>query len=86
MQDEQLVLHLGRESWSTSQCIRSLRGVTLFLLTMKCVTVLRVNSSDSLLTRSLCSLLWPTNRPVPATEDICIGTVQSMKITCEEPM
>ncbi|KAK5898421.1 hypothetical protein CgunFtcFv8_015841 [Champsocephalus gunnari] len=42
------------------QCIRSLRGVTLFLLTMKCVTVLRVNSSDSLLTRSLCSLLWPT--------------------------
>ncbi|XP_033988169.1 polycystic kidney disease 1 like 1-like [Trematomus bernacchii] len=42
------------------QRIRSLRGVTLFLLTMKCVTVLRVNSSDSLLTRSLCSLLWPT--------------------------
>ncbi|KAK1885270.1 Polycystic kidney disease 1 like 1 [Dissostichus eleginoides] len=42
------------------QCIRSLHGVTLFLLTMKCVTVLRVNSSDSLLTRSLCSLLWPT--------------------------
>ncbi|KAJ4925292.1 hypothetical protein JOQ06_018027 [Pogonophryne albipinna] len=42
------------------QCIRSLRGITLFLLTMKCVTVLRVNSSDSLLTRSLCSLLWPT--------------------------
>ncbi|KAK5877459.1 hypothetical protein CesoFtcFv8_024961 [Champsocephalus esox] len=42
------------------QCIRSLRGVTLFLLTMKCVTVLRVTSSDLLLTRSLCSLLWPT--------------------------
>ncbi|KAK5850204.1 hypothetical protein PBY51_014472 [Eleginops maclovinus] len=42
------------------QCIRSLRGITLFLLTMKCVTVLRVNSSVTLLSRSLCSLLWPT--------------------------
>ncbi|KAI9518703.1 hypothetical protein NQZ68_035094 [Dissostichus eleginoides] len=45
------------------ECIRSLHGVTLFLLTMTCVTVLRVNSSDSLLTRSLCSLLWPTGTP-----------------------
>ncbi|XP_073344382.1 polycystin-1-like protein 1 [Pagrus major] len=45
------------------QCIRSLRGVTLFLLTLKCVTVLRVNrtlaTSATLLTRSLSSLFWP---------------------------
>ncbi|XP_050922890.1 LOW QUALITY PROTEIN: polycystic kidney disease 1 like 1 [Lates calcarifer] len=45
------------------QNIRSLRGVTLFLLTMKCVTVLRVNrtlaTSATLLTSSLSSLFWP---------------------------
>ncbi|XP_028425777.1 polycystic kidney disease 1 like 1 [Perca flavescens] len=46
------------------QCIRTLRGVTLFLLTIKCVTVLRVNrtlaTSAALITRSLASLFWPT--------------------------
>ncbi|KAM9337218.1 polycystin-1-like protein 1 [Symphorus nematophorus] len=45
------------------QCIRSLRGITLFLLTMKCVTVLRVTrtlaTSAALLSRSLSSLFWP---------------------------
>ncbi|XP_044033057.1 polycystic kidney disease 1 like 1 [Siniperca chuatsi] len=45
------------------QCIRTLRGVTLFLLTMKCATVLRVNrtmaTSATLLTHSLSSLFWP---------------------------
>ncbi|XP_069369205.1 polycystin-1-like protein 1 [Paralichthys olivaceus] len=49
-------------SWE--QDVRALRGVTLFLLTLKCVTVLSVNrtlaSSAALLTRSLSSLLWPT--------------------------
>lgn len=47
-----------------SQDIRTLRGVTLFLLTMRCVIVLRVNrtvaSSAALLTHTLSSLLWPT--------------------------
>ncbi|XP_037613525.1 polycystic kidney disease 1 like 1 [Sebastes umbrosus] len=46
------------------QYIRTLRGATLFLLTMKCVIVLRVNrtlaASATLLTRSLSSLFWPT--------------------------
>ncbi|XP_070709442.1 polycystin-1-like protein 1 [Pempheris klunzingeri] len=46
------------------QYIRALRGVTLFLLTVKCVTVLRANrtlaTSATLLTRSLSSLLRPT--------------------------
>ncbi|GLD54852.1 polycystic kidney disease 1 like 1-like protein [Lates japonicus] len=45
------------------QNIRSLRGVTLFLLTVKCVTVLRMNrtlaTSATLLTSSLSSLFWP---------------------------
>ncbi|XP_034428977.1 polycystic kidney disease 1 like 1 [Hippoglossus hippoglossus] len=49
-------------SWE--QDVRALRGVTLFLLTLKCVTVLSRNrtlaSSAALLTRSLSSLLWPT--------------------------
>ncbi|KAA8580858.1 hypothetical protein FQN60_013816 [Etheostoma spectabile] len=46
------------------QSIRTLRGVTLFLLTMKCVTVLRVNrtlaTSAALITRSLSTLFLPT--------------------------
>ncbi|KAG8009401.1 Polycystic kidney disease 1 like 1 [Nibea albiflora] len=46
------------------QNIRTLRAVTLYLLTMKCVTVLRMNramaTSATLLTRSLSSLFWPT--------------------------
>ncbi|XP_035510575.1 polycystic kidney disease 1 like 1 [Morone saxatilis] len=42
------------------QYIRTLHGVALFLLTMKCATLLRVNRSATLLTRSLSSLLWPT--------------------------
>ncbi|KAK9527852.1 hypothetical protein VZT92_014377 [Zoarces viviparus] len=46
------------------QYIRTLRGITLLLLHMKCVAVLRVNrtlaSSAALLTRSLSSLFWPT--------------------------
>ncbi|XP_078019104.1 polycystin-1-like protein 1 [Epinephelus lanceolatus] len=46
------------------QYIRTLRGVMLFLLTVKCVTVVRVNrtmaTSATLLTRSLLSLFWPT--------------------------
>ncbi|KAM6908104.1 polycystin-1-like protein 1 [Lycodopsis pacificus] len=46
------------------QYIRTLRGITLLLLNMKCVAVLRVNrtlaSSATLLTRSLSSLVWPT--------------------------
>ncbi|XP_070784659.1 polycystin-1-like protein 1 [Enoplosus armatus] len=45
------------------QYIRTLRGVALFLLTIKCVTVLRVNrtvaTSVALLIRSLSSLFWP---------------------------
>ncbi|XP_060950290.1 polycystin-1-like protein 1 [Limanda limanda] len=49
-------------SWE--QDVRALRGVTLFLLTLKCLTVLSVSrtlaSSAALLTRSLSSLLWPT--------------------------
>ncbi|KAG7526791.1 polycystic kidney disease protein 1-like 1 [Solea senegalensis] len=48
-------------SWE--QDIRTLCGLTLFLLTLKCVTVLRGNetlaSSATLFTRSLCSLCWP---------------------------
>ncbi|XP_045922035.1 polycystic kidney disease 1 like 1 [Micropterus dolomieu] len=46
------------------QDIRTLRSVTLFLLTMKCVTALKVNrtmaTSATLLARSLSSLFWPT--------------------------
>ncbi|XP_053269030.1 polycystic kidney disease 1 like 1 [Pleuronectes platessa] len=49
-------------SWE--QEVHALRGVTLFLLTLKCVTVLSVSrtlaSSAALLTRSLSTLLWPT--------------------------
>ncbi|KAM6971589.1 polycystin-1-like protein 1 [Tautogolabrus adspersus] len=45
------------------QYIRILRGVLLFLLTTKCVTVLRVirtfATSAALLTRTLSRLLWP---------------------------
>ncbi|KAM8731306.1 polycystin-1-like protein 1 isoform 4-T4 [Acanthopagrus schlegelii] len=45
------------------QCVLTLRGVTLFLLTVKCATVLRVSrtlaASATLLTRSLSSLFWP---------------------------
>ncbi|XP_028289333.1 polycystic kidney disease 1 like 1 [Parambassis ranga] len=42
------------------QFIRTLRGFILFLLTMKCVAVLRVNRIlASLLSHSLSSLLWP---------------------------
>ncbi|XP_062235998.1 polycystin-1-like protein 1 [Platichthys flesus] len=48
-------------SWE--QDVRALRGVTLFLLTLKCVTVLSVSrtlaSSAALLTRSLSGLFWP---------------------------
>lgn len=46
------------------QYIRALRGVMLFLLTMRCVTVLGVNrtlaTSATLFTRSLSNLVWPT--------------------------
>ncbi|XP_059183422.1 polycystin-1-like protein 1 [Centropristis striata] len=46
------------------QCIRTLRGLTLFLLTMKCVIVLKGNrtlaTSATLFTRSVSSLFWPT--------------------------
>ncbi|XP_034416623.1 polycystic kidney disease 1 like 1 [Cyclopterus lumpus] len=49
---------------SSEQYVRTLRGITLLLLTMKCGTMLRVNrtlaSSAALLTRSLSSLFWPT--------------------------
>ncbi|CAB1460970.1 unnamed protein product, partial [Pleuronectes platessa] len=49
-------------SWEQEVC--ALRGVTLFILTLKCVTVLSVSrtlaSSAALLTRSLSTLLWPT--------------------------
>uniref|UniRef100_UPI0037E90AE3 polycystin-1-like protein 1 n=1 Tax=Semicossyphus pulcher TaxID=241346 RepID=UPI0037E90AE3 len=45
------------------QCIRTLRGVLLFLLIMKCVTVLTLirtlATSATLLTRSLSRLFWP---------------------------
>ncbi|XP_023272777.1 polycystic kidney disease protein 1-like 1 [Seriola lalandi dorsalis] len=46
------------------QDIRTLRGLTLFLLIIKCMTMLRVNRTlaipVTLLTRSLSSLFWPT--------------------------
>nr|XP_046228097.1 polycystic kidney disease 1 like 1 [Scatophagus argus] len=46
------------------QCIRTVRGVVVFLLSMKSVTVLRMNktlaTSAALLSRSLFSLFWPT--------------------------
>uniref|UniRef100_I3KAI3 Polycystic kidney disease 1b n=1 Tax=Oreochromis niloticus TaxID=8128 RepID=I3KAI3_ORENI len=48
-------------SWE--QFLRTLRGIMLFLLTIKCVAVLRVNrtfaTSATLLARLLSSLLWP---------------------------
>ncbi|XP_033965023.1 polycystin-1-like protein 1 [Pseudochaenichthys georgianus] len=45
---EQGLMGYWRTPCNRLECIRSLRGVTLFLLTMKSVTALRVNSSDSL--------------------------------------
>ncbi|XP_047423738.1 polycystic kidney disease 1 like 1 [Mugil cephalus] len=49
---------------SCEQIVRTLRGVILFLLTMKCVVVLRVNrtlaTSATLLAHSLSTFLWPT--------------------------
>ncbi|XP_068438427.1 polycystin-1-like protein 1 [Clinocottus analis] len=49
---------------ASEQYIRTLRGITLFLLTMRCGTVLRGNrtlaSSATFLTQSLSSLLRPT--------------------------
>ncbi|XP_054479391.1 polycystic kidney disease 1 like 1 [Anoplopoma fimbria] len=62
------------------QYIRSLRGVTLLLLTMKCVTVLRMNrtlaSSATLLTRSLSSLFWPTISGLILTMALaCVGNL-----------
>ncbi|XP_008299033.1 polycystic kidney disease 1 like 1 [Stegastes partitus] len=45
------------------QSVRTLRGIVVFLLTVKCVTVLRVNRtlavSATLFAHSLSSLLWP---------------------------
>uniref|UniRef100_A0A3Q1FR14 Polycystin 1 like 1, transient receptor potential channel interacting n=1 Tax=Acanthochromis polyacanthus TaxID=80966 RepID=A0A3Q1FR14_9TELE len=45
------------------QCIRTLRGIMVFLLTVKCATVLRLNRtltvSAALFSHSLSSLLWP---------------------------
>ncbi|XP_069561677.1 polycystin-1-like protein 1 [Brachyistius frenatus] len=54
------VSHLA--TWE--QFIRTLRGIMLFLLTMKCVTVLRVNrtldTAATVFAHALSSLLWPT--------------------------
>uniref|UniRef100_A0A3Q3VWE9 Polycystic kidney disease protein 1-like 1 n=1 Tax=Mola mola TaxID=94237 RepID=A0A3Q3VWE9_MOLML len=58
------MVHRDLDEFLCLQCIRSLRGVTLFLLVMKCVTVLRVNRTlatcATLLACSLSNLFWPT--------------------------
>lgn len=55
--------HRDNDHFLCLQCIRTLRGVMLLLLAMKCLTLLRVNrtmaTSAALFTRTLSNIFWP---------------------------
>uniref|UniRef100_A0A3P8U3P9 Polycystic kidney disease 1a n=1 Tax=Amphiprion percula TaxID=161767 RepID=A0A3P8U3P9_AMPPE len=69
------------------QCIRTLRGIMVFLLTVKCVTVLRLNRtlaiSATLFAHSLSSLLWPAISGLILLVALsCVGNLLYVQNSC----
>ncbi|XP_054863081.1 polycystic kidney disease 1 like 1 [Amphiprion ocellaris] len=69
------------------QCIRTLQGIMVFLLTVKCVTVLRLNRtlavSATLFAHSLSSLLWPAISGLILLVALsCVGNLLYVQNSC----